>query len=94
MPGPGIELIGAEETAEVMEVLQSGYLSRYGPSDDPKFGAKVHHVEEAIAKLTGVKHGLALHGGGSAALWITLLSLGIGAGDEVIVPGFTYVAAI
>ena len=76
MPGPGIELIGAEETAEVMEVLQSGYLSRYGPSDDPKFKAKVHHVEEAIAKLTGVKHGLALHGGGSAALWITLLSLG------------------
>ena len=35
MPGPGIELIGAEETAEVLEVLQSGYLSRYGPSDDP-----------------------------------------------------------
>ena len=94
MPGPGIELVGAEETAEVMEVLQSGYLSRYGPSDDPAFGAKVHHVEEAIAELTGVKHALALHGGGSAALWITLLSLGIGAGDEVIVPGFTYVASI
>ena len=94
MPGPGIELVGAEETAEVMEVLQSGYLSRYGPSDDPAFGAKVHHVEEAIAELTGVKHALALHGGGSAALWIALLSLGVGAGDEVIVPGFTYVASI
>ena len=94
MPGPGIELVGAEETAEVMEVLQSGYLSRYGPSDDPAFGAKVHHVEEAIAELTGVKHALALHGVGSAALWIALLSLGIGAGDEVIVPGFTYVASI
>ena len=40
MPGPGIELIGAEETAEVMEVLQSGYLSRYGPSDDPRFGGQ------------------------------------------------------
>ena len=50
MPGPGIELIGAEETAEVLEVLQSGYLSRYGPSDDPRFGAKVHHIEEAIAE--------------------------------------------
>jgi hypothetical protein len=36
-----------------MEVLQSGYLSRYGPSDDPAFGAKVHRVEEAIAELTG-----------------------------------------
>jgi dTDP-4-amino-4,6-dideoxygalactose transaminase len=94
MPGPGIELIGAEETAEVMEVMQSGYLSRYGPSDDPAFGAKVHTIERTIAELTGVRYGLALHGGGSAALWITLLSLGIGAGDEVIVPGFTYVASI
>jgi dTDP-4-amino-4,6-dideoxygalactose transaminase len=94
MPGPGVELIGAEETAEVMEVLQSGFLSRYGPADDPAFGAKVHRVEEAIAKLADVRYGLALHGGGSAALWITLLSLGVGAGDEVIVPGFTYVASI
>jgi len=94
MPGPGIELIGAEETAEVMEVMQSGYLSRYGPSDDPAFGAKVHRIERTIAELTGVRYGLGLHGGGSAALWITLLSLGVGAGDEVIVPGFTYVASI
>ena len=94
MPGPGVELIGAEETAEVMEVLASGYLSRYGPSDDPAFRAKVHHVEEAIAGLSGVRYGLGLHGGGSAALWIALLSLGVGDGDEVIVPGFTYVASI
>src|SRR5260221_6100321 len=94
MPGPGIGLIGAEETAEVLGGLRSGYRSRYGPSDDPAFGAKVHHIEEAIAKLTGVRYGLGLHGGGSAALWITLLSLGVGAGDEVIVPGFTYVASI
>ena len=94
MPGPGIELVGAEEAAEVMEVLQSGYLSRYGPSDDPAFGAKVHNVEQAIAALTGVRFALGLHGGGSAALWIALMSLGVGAGDEVIVPGFTYVASI
>jgi dTDP-4-amino-4,6-dideoxygalactose transaminase len=94
MPGPGIELIGAEETAEVLEVLNSGFLSRYGPSDDPAFTAKVHHLEEDVAALAGVRFGLGLHGGGSAALWIALLSLGIGAGDEVIVPGFTYVASI
>src|SRR5689334_2572009 len=94
MPGPGIELIGAEEAAEVLEVLNSGFLSRYGPSDDPTFTAKVHHLEEDIAALAGVRYGLGLHGGGSAALWIALLSLGIGAGDEVIVPGFTYVASI
>src|SRR3954470_20482604 len=94
MTGPGIELIGAEETAEVLEVLNSGFLSRYGPSDDPAFTAKVHHLEEDVAALAGVRFGLGLHGGGSAALWIALLSLGIGAGDEVIVPGFTYVASI
>ena len=94
MPGPGLELVGAEETAEVMEVLSSGFLSRYGPSDNPAFGAKVHRIEEEGAKLAGVRYALGLHGGGSAALWITLLSLGIGDGDEVIVPGFTYVASI
>ena len=44
--------------------------------------------------LTGVRFALGLHGGGSAALWIALMSLGVGAGDEVIVPGFTYVASI
>ncbi len=94
MPGPGVELIGAEETAEVLEVLSSRYLSRYGPSDDPAFGAKVHHLEEEIAALAGVRYGLGLSGGGSAALWIALLGLGVGAGDEVIVPGFTFVASI
>jgi dTDP-4-amino-4,6-dideoxygalactose transaminase len=94
MPGPGIELIGDEETAEVLEVMQSKFLSRYGPADNPAFGAKVHKVEEALAAMAGVTHGLALSGGGSAALWIAMLALGIGAGDEVIVPGFTYVASI
>ena len=94
MPGPGIELIDEDETAEVLEVLSSRFLSRYGPSDDPAFGAKVHHVEEEIAQLAGVRYGLGLSGGGSAALWIALLGLGVGSGDEVIVPGFTFVASI
>ena len=94
MPGPGIELIGTEEIAEVLEVLNSRYLSRYGPSDDPSFTAKVHHVEQEMAKLAGVRYALGLSGGGSAALWIALLGLGVGSGDEVIVPGFTYVASI
>ena len=94
MPGPGVELIGEEETAEVLEVLASRFLSRYGPSDDPSFGAKVHLVEQEIAELAGVRFGLGLSGGGSAALWIALLGLGVGSGDEVIVPGFTFVASI
>jgi dTDP-4-amino-4,6-dideoxygalactose transaminase len=94
MPGPGVELIGEEEIAEVMEVLRSRFLSRYGPDDDPAFGAKVRHVEQQAAALAGVKHALAVNGGGSSALWLSLVALGIGPGDEVIVPGFTFVASI
>jgi dTDP-4-amino-4,6-dideoxygalactose transaminase len=94
MPGPGVELIGEEEIAEVMQVLTNRSLSRYGSSDDPAFGAKVRHVEEEIAALAGVRYGLGLHGGGSAGLLVSLLGLGVGPGDEVIVPGFTFVASI
>ena len=94
MAGPGVELIGAEEIEEVTQVLRSHYLMRYGPSDDPAFGAKVHRVEQHIAGLAGVRHALAVSGGGSAALWLSLLGLGVGPGDEVIVPGFTFVASI
>jgi dTDP-4-amino-4,6-dideoxygalactose transaminase len=94
MPGPGVELIGDDEIAEVMEVLTSRYLSRYGPSDDPAFGAKCRRVEQEIAALAGVRYGLALSSGGSGGLWLALLGLGIGPGDEVIVPGFTFVATI
>jgi dTDP-4-amino-4,6-dideoxygalactose transaminase len=94
MPGPGVELIGEAEIAEVMEVLTSRFLSRYGPADDPAFGAKCKRVEGEIAALAGVKYGLALSGGGSSGLWLSLLGLGIGPGDEVIVPGFTFVASI
>lgn len=94
MPGPGVELIGEEEIAEVMDVLTTRFLSRYGPDDDPSFGAKCKRVEEEIAALAGVKYGLALSGGGSSGLWLSLLGLGVGPGDEVIVPGFTFVASI
>jgi dTDP-4-amino-4,6-dideoxygalactose transaminase len=94
MPGPGVELIGEEEIAEVMQVLTSRSLSRYGNADDPAFGAKVRHVEQEVAALAGVKYALGLSGGGSGGLLISLLGLGIGPGDEVIVPGFTYVASI
>ena len=51
MPGPGVELIGEEEIAEVMQVLRGRTLSRYGSEDDPAFGAKVLTVEQEIDKL-------------------------------------------
>jgi dTDP-4-amino-4,6-dideoxygalactose transaminase len=92
MPGPGIELIGAEELAEVREVIESGRLSRYGP-DDASFPAKVRSFEEAVAERAGVGYALALNSG-TSGLYVALAGLGIGPGDEVIVPGFTYVASI
>ncbi len=58
MPGPGIELIGEEEIAEVMQVLTNRSLSRYGREDDPGFGAKVRTVEQEIAALAGVRYGV------------------------------------
>ena len=92
MPGPGRDLIGAEELAEVAEVLASGHLSRFGP-DDPSFPAKVRRFEETVAELAGTGYALAVNSG-TSALYIALVSLGVGPGDEVIVPGFTYVASI
>lgn len=92
MPGPGVDLIGDEEIAEVIEVLRSRHLSRYGP-DGPTFAAKVRSFEEAVARETGARFALALNAG-STGLFVALLALGIGPGDEVIVPGFTFVATI
>jgi 8-amino-3,8-dideoxy-alpha-D-manno-octulosonate transaminase len=93
MPGPGFDLIGEEEIAEVVEVLRAGHIYRYGAPDNPNFKAKVWQFEEAVARQAGVKHALALNSG-TTALWVALLGLGIGPGDEVIVPGFTFIASI
>lgn len=93
MAGPGVDLIGQEEIAEVLEVLQSRHLARYGPEDDPTFGAKVRRLEDEVARRSGVAYAVATNSG-TSALFVALAGLGIGAGDEVIVPGFTYVASI
>ncbi|MDR7454411.1 MAG: aminotransferase class I/II-fold pyridoxal phosphate-dependent enzyme, partial [Armatimonadota bacterium] len=93
MAGPGIELVGREEIAEVLEVLESRHLARYGPEDDPAFGAKTYRLEQEVARLSGVRHAVAVNSG-TSALYVALAALGIGSGDEVIVPGFTYVASI
>lgn len=93
MPGPGNDLIDELEVEAVTRVLRSGYLGRYGPDDDPSFGAEVLTLEKSIAELAGVHHALAVNSG-TSAIWILLSALGIGPGDEVIVPGFTFVASM
>ncbi|MHA1803205.1 MAG: DegT/DnrJ/EryC1/StrS family aminotransferase [Promethearchaeota archaeon] len=93
MPGPGMELIGEEEKREILEVLESGYLYRYGDSSDPKFKAKVWTLEKEFASKMGSRHALAVSSG-TTALLTSLWTLGIGPGDEVIVPGYTFIASI
>jgi dTDP-4-amino-4,6-dideoxygalactose transaminase len=93
MAGPGAYFFGDEERREVLDVLESGYLSRYGREDDPRFKQKVVTLEREFAAKMGVKHALATNGG-TSSLMAALVALGVRHGDEVIVPGYTFVASI
>lgn len=91
--GPGAYLIGEEEKREILDVLESGYLFRYGSEGDPSFKKKVYTLEKEFAELVGVKYSVAVNSG-TSALMCALAALGIGPGDEVIVPGYTFIASI
>jgi len=88
---PGFEIFGAEEKQQVLEVLESGVLFRYEFAAQRKGVWKVLEFERAFAAYTGTAHAQAVTSG-SAALKVALVALGVGAGDEVITQGFTFVA--
>ena len=89
---PGYEHFGKEEIKEVNDVLETGILMRYG-FDGPRKGIwKAKELEEAVCKTFGCKHAQLLSSG-TAALTTAMSALGIGYGDEVIVPSFTFVAS-
>ncbi len=89
---PGFEFFGNEERKEVNDVLETGILMRYG-FDGPRKGIwKAKELEEAICNRFGTKHAM-LVSSGTAALTAAMSALGIGYGDEVIVPSFTFVAS-
>jgi len=89
---PGYEFFGAEERKEVNDVLETGILMRYG-FDGPRKGIwKAKELEEQICKTFGCKHAQ-LVSSGTAALTAAMTALGIGYGDEIIVPSFTFVAS-
>jgi len=89
---PGFEFFGEEERREVNDVLETGILMRYG-FDGPRKGIwKSAELEKEITKVFGCKYAQ-LTSSGTAALSTALASLGIGAGDEVILPAFTFVAS-
>lgn len=93
MPGPGFEWIGKEEEEEVLDVLRGQWLFRYGDEKDPAFKRKVKSLEEMVEEKFHVRHALAVTSG-TSALITALSALGIGPGDEVIVPGYTFIASI
>lgn len=76
---PGIE---EPDIQNAVEVLRSGMLVQ---------GKHVTAIEKAFASLHDVRHAIALSNG-TATLHLALLAYGVGPGDEVIVPAFSYVA--
>ena len=90
---PGTELFGSEERKEINDVLETGMLFRYN-NDQQRNGIwKAREFEAEVRKITGAKYAHAVSNG-SAAIAIALASAGIGAGDEVICPPFTFIASI
>ncbi len=89
---PGWERFGEEERREVNEVLETGILMRYG-FDGPRKGRwKAKELEAALCRALGARHAQ-LTSSGTSALTTALAALGIGAGDEVVMPTFTFVAS-
>lgn len=77
--------LGEEEKREVMSVLDEIALA------DPYGGKRVRDFEGALRGYLGSKHVIAVNSG-TAALHAALLAAGIGHGDEVLLPSFTFVA--
>ncbi len=77
-----LPVTGEEEWEAVKEPLMTGWLTS---------GPKVREFEKLFAERHGVKHALAVTSA-TTALHLSLVALGVKPGDEVIVPGFTWVS--
>ncbi|ORJ51128.1 UDP-4-amino-4-deoxy-L-arabinose--oxoglutarate aminotransferase [Kluyvera intermedia] len=76
--------MGDEELTAIQDVLRSGWITT---------GPKNQQLEEAFCQLTGNQHAIALSSA-TAGMHVTLMALGIGAGDEVITPSMTWVSTL
>ena len=89
---PGFELFGDQERKQVNDVLDNGVLMRYGFDGMRNGHWKAKELEAELKKQLQVQHAQ-LVSSGTAAVSVALASAGIGSGDEVIMPNFTFVAS-
>lgn len=89
---PGFELFGSAERKEVNDVLESGVLMRYGFDGMRNGHWKAKELENELQTTFKTNH-VQLVSSGTAAVSVALAAAGIGAGDEVIMPSFTFVAS-
>ena len=85
-------MFGESEKKQVQDVLDSGVLMRYGFDGMRNHHWKALELEKALSKRMESKY-TQLVSSGTAALTVALAVLGVGAGDEVIMPTFTFVAS-
>lgn len=87
---PGYNTIGEEEKKAVMDVMDSGVLSKFLGCWDPDFfgGPKIQELEEKWASYFNTKHAISVNSNSSGIL-CSLYALGIGPGDEVVVSPYT-----
>jgi len=93
-PFPAWPVFNRAEEAALLEVLHSGNWWRYAYADSedrPGAGSRVAEFQQTFARCQGARFGIAC-ANGTAALEVALKALGVGPGDEVIVPAYTFVA--
>jgi 8-amino-3,8-dideoxy-alpha-D-manno-octulosonate transaminase len=89
---PGFELFGDTERESVNDVLDNGILMRYGFDGMRNGHWKAKALESELQKTLNTNH-VQLVSSGTAAVSVALASAGVGAGDEVIMPTFSFVAS-
>lgn len=89
---PGFEVFGKEESKHINDVLESGILMRYNFDALRNNQWKAKEFEQAIQTSLGINH-VHLTSSGTTALITAIRALGIKAGDEIIMPTFTFVAS-
>jgi 8-amino-3,8-dideoxy-alpha-D-manno-octulosonate transaminase len=89
---PGFELFGDQERKQVNDVLDNGVLMRYGFDGMRNGHWKAKELESELTNTFKTNH-VQLVSSGTAAVSVALASAGVGAGDEVIMPTFTFVAS-